>query len=217
MSKDYPARSSRRQGRGERYAEGGWRRPEGPSYRLFIAVDIPSEATRRLVDWQREFLVGDRALRMVPEDQMHVTLVFLGRLKEKELGQASAQLDELGMPEPFEVTANGLVGLPKGRSPRVIAAGIEAPGEPLGKPDGRLKAIHDQLAAGLVAKRLYKRETRQFFPHVTIARARGRTRLDLSQIHTEPVKFTAVRITLYNSVLKQGGAVHQALKTVQLK
>ena len=212
MNHEYPAKPSRRQGRGERFREGHERRPEGPSYRLFIAVEIPAEATHALTLWQRRFLTGDRTLRLTPEEQLHITLAFLGHMPEKELGLASEQLDELGRQvplEPFPVTASGIVGMPQRRPPRVIAAAIE-------EPAGRLKKIHDALAAGQAEKQLYKREKRPFFPHVTIARVRGRTGLDPAALHPEPVKFTAVRITLYNSILKSGGADHKALKTVQL-
>ncbi|MHB9112396.1 MAG: RNA 2',3'-cyclic phosphodiesterase [Thermoleophilia bacterium] len=216
MARDYPARPSRRQGRGERYAEGRSRLGRGtggqrqePSYRLFVAVEIPAEAIRCLVGWQQDHLAADRALRLTPADQLHITLAFLGQKDENEREQAAAQMDELESLRAFEVTAERLVGLPNGRSPRVIAVDCM-------EPTGRLAALHDELAAGLAAKGLYKPGKKGFFPHVTVARARGRSRLDLSEIHPEPVKFTAVRVSLYNSILKASGALHEALKTVQL-
>jgi 2'-5' RNA ligase len=209
LSKNFAARFSRRQGRGERYAEGRGRRPEHASYRLFIAVEIPLTATRALVAWQQQFLASDPALRLTPAEQLHITLVFLGQMGERERDGVALQLDELGRPESFEVVVDAIVGLPRDRSPRVIAAGLK-------EPTGRLNAIHDKLAVGLVEKQLYKREKRPFFPHITLARARGRMHLNLSEIQPEPVKFTAVRVTLYNSILKPSGAIHQALKSVHL-
>lgn len=161
------------------------------------------------MSWQREYLAGDRALRMTPEAQLHITLVFLGRAGEKERDLAAAQLEELAGSSAFEAAATGFVGLPKGRSPRVIAVEIE-------EPTGRLNDIHEKLAAGLVEKNVYNREKRAYYPHVTVARARGKTRLDPTGMHPEPIKFTAVRVTLYNSILKPDGALHEALKTVQL-
>lgn len=215
MSRDYPARSSRKQGRGERYAEGRGRRSEGrggqrePSFRLFFAVDIPENVVNELVLWQREFLVSERMLRMTPAGQLHITLVFLGQMGEKERDLAFGLLEAVNGRGAIEAAATGIVGLPRGRSPRVIAAKID-------EPAGRIEVIHNELAAGLEEKALYKREKRPFFPHVTIARGRGRAQLELSEIHPEPVKFTAVRITLYNSILKANGAEHVALNSVQL-
>ncbi|MDO8736873.1 MAG: RNA 2',3'-cyclic phosphodiesterase [Thermoleophilia bacterium] len=216
MARDFPARPSRRQGRGERYAEGRGRpargmggQRQGPSYRLFVAVEIPAEAIRGLVGWQHEYLAKDKALRLTPVEQLHITLAFLGQKDEDELDQTSKLLDELESRRAFEIEAKRLVGMPRGRSPRVIA--VECM-----EPSGRLKAIHDELAAGLAAKGLYKPEKREFFPHVTVARARGRSHIDLTGITPETVKFTAVRVSLYNSILKASGALHEALKTVQL-
>lgn len=216
MARDYPARPSRRQGRGERYAEGRSRpgrgaggQRQGPSWRLFIAVEIPADAILSLVGWQHDHLASDGALRLTPADQLHITLAFLGQKDEKERDLAASRLDRLESLRSFEVTAERLIGLPRGRSPRVIA--VECT-----EPSGRLAALHGELAAGLVTDGLYKPEKRGFLPHVTVARARGRSRLDLSEIHPEPVKFTAVRVTLYNSILKASGALHEALKTVQL-
>lgn len=167
------------------------------------------DATRELVGWQENYLAGHHSLRLTPVEQLHVTLIFIGQAGENERDLAVAQLEELAPPAVFEVTATGIIGLPRGRSPRVIAAECV-------EPSGRLAAIHKELAAGFVAKGLYKREKRPFLPHVTIARARGRTLLNPEEIHPEPVKFTAVRVTLYNSILKASGALHEALKTVQL-
>jgi 2'-5' RNA ligase len=177
--------------------------------RLFIAVEIPHEATARLVGWQEEYLSGDRALRLCPEGQLHITLAFLGQMDERHRDRAAEELQKLEGASAFEAAAAGLIGLPKGRAPRVIAAAIE-------EPQGLLASLHDRLVAGLVAGKLYKREKRPYFPHVTVARARGRPRINLAEIHPETFKFTAVRVTLYNSILKPSGALHEALKTVQL-
>jgi len=193
----------------ERKSVGRAREPRGPSFRLFVAVEIPEAATQALVAWQQKYLSGERWLRLTPEPQLHVTLAFLGRMGEEERDRAAAVLHELEGEPAFEADATGLVGLPKGRQPRVIAAVID-------EPSGRLMAIQDRLAGGLVRNKLYQREKRPYFPHVTVARSRGRVHLDLAEIHPEPIKFTAVRVTLYNSILKPEGALHEPLKTVRL-
>jgi 2'-5' RNA ligase len=179
------------------------------SYRLFIAIDIPDEAVAELLQWQQRHLAGDRTLRLTPAEQLHVTLVFLGQMDERRLERCAAQLERIEDRRAFELTADRLVGLPKGHNPRVVAAAFGEPGE-------RPRQLHDELAAGLTAKRLYKKEKRPWFPHITIARSRGRTRLRPAGITPEPVKFTAVRVTLYNSILKPSGAEHRPLKSVRL-
>lgn len=182
---------------------------ENNSYRLFVAVEIPAEALEKLLSWQKEHLSGEPALRITPAAQLHITLAFIGQAGDREKELAVAQIDELAGSRSFAATMEAIVGLPRGRAPRVVAARVDEPG-------GILAALHDVLTAGLVEKGIYKREKRPFFPHVTIARSRGRARIDLDAIRPEPVQFTAVRATLYNSILKPSGALHKALKSVQL-
>lgn len=192
-------------GRGVRPA----RNAGGPSYRLFIAVELPGEVAEELVSWQEQFLKADPVMRITPEGQLHITLVFLGQMGEGERELAESQLEDMNERTELNLTATGMVGLPKGRSPRVIAAAIE-------DQEGRIQSLQGELAAGLVKKRLYKKEKRPYFPHVTVARARRRPGINLLDIHPGPVQFTAVRLTLYNSILKPEGAVHRPLKTVEL-
>jgi 2'-5' RNA ligase len=182
---------------------------ENNSYRLFLAVEVPAQAISGLLDWQEAYLAADPVLRMTPAEQLHITLAFIGQAGDREKELAFTQLDEMPARDSFAATLTGLAGLPRGRFPRVIAARVE-------DLSGTLSVIHDDLTAGMVKKRIYKREKRPFFPHITIARARGRTKLDVAAINPEPIQFTAVRVTLYNSILKPSGALHKALKTVQL-
>ena len=182
---------------------------EEHSLRLFIAIDIPPAAVDELISWQDRYLSDEPALRMTPADQLHITLVFIGQVGNRVKELAVEQLDALTLHTAFYVTLSALMGLPNGRSPRVIAARVD-------EPSGALRAFHDELAAGLVAKRIYKRERRPYLPHVTIARARGRTSIELAAIEPAAIQFTAVRATLYNSILKPSGALHKALKSVQL-
>lgn len=183
--------------------------PENSLYRLFVAVDLPAATVESLGDWQQEYLSRDSSLRLTPAAQLHITLAFIGQAGDHERELAFSQMDELTARTAFTASIAALVGLPRGRNPRVVAARVE-------EDSGTLAALHDELVAGLVKRGIYKREKRPYFPHVTVARSRGRTAIDLSAIVPEPIKFTAVRVTLYNSVLKPSGALHKALKSVQL-
>lgn len=188
-------------------------RPQGHedkhALRLFVAVDIPPAAVDTLISWQELYLPADPALRMTPPGQLHVTLAFIGSVGDRERDLAFRQMEELERTAGFTATIDALVGLPRGRNPRVIAARVD-------EPAGKLSALHEELTAGLAAKGIYQRGKRPFCPHVTIARSRRGSRIDLATIAPEPFQFTAVRTTLYNSILKPSGALHKALKSVQL-
>lgn len=177
--------------------------------RLFIAVDIPDPAVECLAGWQQQYLASDPHLRLTPKEQMHVTLVFLSQAEKEDADAAAAALDVLAGTGSFDVTATALAGLPRGRRPRVVAAELEDPAE-------ALKSAHERLLDELARKGLDRREKRDFYHHVTLARSRGRTRIRPEKIAPEPCQFTAVRASLYNSILNKGGAVHTVLKSVQL-
>ena len=49
--------------------------------RLFVALLLPDEAVSRLVEWQQHELGGGPGLRIVPADNLHVTVAFLGGLE----------------------------------------------------------------------------------------------------------------------------------------
>ncbi|MET0762375.1 MAG: 2'-5' RNA ligase family protein, partial [Thermoleophilaceae bacterium] len=50
----------------------------GPRARMFVALDLPSEARRELSEWRDVLIDGRRDLRPVRAEALHVTLVFLG-------------------------------------------------------------------------------------------------------------------------------------------
>lgn len=177
--------------------------------RLFIAVDIPGAAVECLAGWQQQYLASDPHLRLTPKEQMHVTLLFLGQAGKEDADAAAAALDVLAGTGSFDVTATALAGLPRGRRPRVVAAELEDPAE-------ALKSAQERLLDELARRGLDRREKRGFHPHVTLARSRGNTRIRPENITPEHCLFTAVRVSLYNSILNQGGAVHTVLKSVQL-
>lgn len=126
--------------------------------RLFTALEIPGHLVPRL-EMLRGRLAGARWIR--PESY-HLTLRFAGDIEEPEADDFVEALCEVAV-EPFTLRLSG-VGSFGGRRPRALWAGVEAC-EPL----IRLHRAHERAArkAGLAP------ETRNFAPHVTLARLRG--------------------------------------------
>src|SRR5882724_10545658 len=61
------------------------KRPGSPRARLFLALDLPDDLRAALVEWRSAALAGRADLRPVAPEALHVTLVFLGYLPEKEI------------------------------------------------------------------------------------------------------------------------------------
>jgi 2'-5' RNA ligase len=198
-------------------------RLKSPRARLFVALDLPASVRAGLVAWQGEAL-GDPALRAVAPEALHVTLCFLAYHPEKDIKRITevitgieARPTELRLaPEP--------VPIPKNR-PRLFALGAEGEGA---------VALQAELSERLQARRFYKPEKRPFWSHLTVARVkparrtsserRARRRGRPMRVSRPPKAlpgelleaFSAVRVTLYQSLLRPTGAEYVSLAELDL-
>src|SRR5258708_28980716 len=151
------------------------------SWRLFIAIELPSNVRRRLknhVDHLRE-AVPDARASWAREENLHLTLKFLGdtRLTRVE-GLSQATQRAASAVAPFEMIIGTSGAFPPNGQPRVLWIGIE-------DPAGQLALLHEVLE-DQCARTGFDQEKRPYHPHLTIARLRqtqGAGRL--SQIHKE--------------------------------
>ena len=179
--------------------------------RLFLALDVPDEARREIARW-RDSVVGERKeLRPVAAGALHVTLVFLGRRPQDRIAEiwelASAAAGGLGVPT---LTPATLVPVPA-RRPRLLALDLSDEG-------ARAAAVHGALSRALEGAGLHEPEARPFWPHVTLARVRGRSRLAELKAPPPPPRaaFRAPALTLYRSDLHPAGARYVALERLDL-
>lgn len=123
--------------------------------RLFSGLELPDHIIDRLA-LLRGKLPG---ARWIDPERFHVTLRFVGDVDDMTARHFSMALSEIEF-DPFELRLTTL-GSFGGNKPRTLWAGIE-PCEPL----LRLQRAHERAArrAGLPA------ETRNFTPHITLAR-----------------------------------------------
>jgi RNA 2',3'-cyclic 3'-phosphodiesterase len=177
--------------------------------RAFIALDLPQAALEPVTRLQAGLSVG----RVMPEDNLHLTLAFLGEISEMQAVDVAQALTVMALP-PLVLTLRGL-DLFGGRRPSVLFIRAEGPG---------LEALHDKVARMVRAAGVALPRAR-FRPHVTIARfprelaAKDRQRLaeflSLNGTFALP-PIPAERVTLYRSHLRDEGAIHEALADVSL-
>lgn len=163
------------------------------------------------MDWREAALAGRKDLRPVAAEALHVTLVFLGYLPEKEIGTAAATaFGVLGGLAPARLAIKDVRPVPP-RDPRLFALDLS-------DEEGRATAIHSAAADALAAARLYRPEKRPFWPHLTVARVkRGERRappVDGEGLPGAP--FDAAVVTLYRSHLSPRGARYEALERLSL-
>jgi 2'-5' RNA ligase len=187
-------------------------RLKSPRLRLFVALDLPVAFVDALVSWREEAIGQVPAIRLVARESLHVTLVFLGYQPEREANRI-AEICFADPPSPFELRAEGLVGVPP-RRPRLYALGLEDPG-------GAVSTWQGSLSAALEQARLYEPEKRPFWSHVTLARAkrdRPAPRLDTPPVLPDELRasFTADQATVYKSTLTPRGAVYDPVARTSL-
>ncbi len=135
--------------------------------RLFVGIDIDPEIRERiarLVEGVREFAPDARWVR--PET-FHVTLKFIGEVREPLVDDVMAALARVrGAATTISFRGAGFFPMP--RSARVFWIGIEADANlaPLARAVDR--NLVDAKSLGIAA------ETRPFSPHLTLARASER-------------------------------------------
>jgi RNA 2',3'-cyclic 3'-phosphodiesterase len=184
----------------------------GPRARMFVALDLPSEARSALAAWRDDLVEGRRDLRPVRAEALHVTLVFLGWQDEKAADAiASAAFDACtGLPAA-RLKPGAIRPLPP-RDPRLFALDLE-------DAEGRATAVQSAISGALEAGRWYRPEKRPFWPHLTLARVkRGERRVPpLPEAPAPPSEpFSAGRLTLYRSTLRPQGAIYDPLAQVAL-
>jgi 2'-5' RNA ligase len=183
------------------------------SARLFVALELPAEVRAALARFGRAAADADHALRAVRDDDLHVTLLFLGHRPLDEIDVAAGVVDEAasGVAAPLLELGAPLWLSP--RRPHVLTVA-------LADPSHALAALQSAVAVGLVEALGLVPERRRFLPHVTVARVR---RGAVPRREGLPAAtwgaggaFPGEAVTLFRSYLGGGPARYEPLLRVPL-
>ena len=172
--------------------------------RLFTAIRIPQAQKEVLLS----LMGGLPHVRWQREDQLHLTLRFIGEVDEKKAEEIRLILSTIQF-LPFSTRIKGVDIFGPARKPRMLWAGPENP-EPV-------KALQEKITNTL--RRLdLEPEDRKYKPHVTLARIKGNNRDKLtrfldhySSLALDP--FEVQEFVLYRSHLSHTGSQYQVVET----
>jgi len=168
--------------------------------RLFLALRVPEDVLAEIERWQCGELPG---VRLVQREHLHVTLAFLGH---RPVGELDAIVDALrrASAEPGEIR------LTPARYRETRSVGMLV----LEDERGSAAALADDLQGRLERLGVYRRESRPWLPHLTVARWRERPRLQpaLPSVGT----FVPSDAAAYLSRLHPDGARYEVLESVAL-
>ncbi|HEX3256447.1 MAG TPA: 2'-5' RNA ligase family protein [Gaiellaceae bacterium] len=171
--------------------------------RLFCALLLPPVAIDGLVAWQLRELRAADGLRIVPRENLHVTLAFLGSTGRSHLsGVVEAVRFAAAEVEPPLLEA---VRYRETKSVGMIVLADEA---------DRATGLAERLWDELEGRGVYEREGRKWLPHVTVARFRSRPRLSPPVPDLRDVVPSDAAVMI--SRLRPGGAQYEVFETVSL-
>lgn len=175
-------------------------------HRLFVAIRPPEHVRDQLID----LMEGISGARWQGEDQLHLTLRFIGEVDRHVANDVVALLGAIHHP-PFQIALNGLGIFDRRGVPETLWAGISPP-EPV-------HVLHNKVDQA-VARAGIAPERRAFHPHITIARlgrATGSVHDFLARAGgatSEP--FEVASFGLYESQLTPDGAVYTQVERYRL-
>jgi RNA 2',3'-cyclic 3'-phosphodiesterase len=182
--------------------------------RAFLAIRPTEPVITSLLAAQTELDEAGADVRWVSAEAVHLTIQFLGDVRESEVPQIQSGLvEQLGALPPFEIECRGLGTFPNQKRPRVVWVGLRGDG---------IQRVAD--AAETVLSPLgFPPEERDLTPHITIGRvrsARGAEALVRALKENGDRVFGSCRIEeviLYRSQLRSDGAVYTPLVAIPLR
>lgn len=191
-------------------------------HRIFIAINLPEDIKKKLASYQKKW--PEFPAKWVSQDNLHITLEFLGYLTNQELGEVCMVAKEaVKRHGSFSINLNkilyGGVGSGSGHDlttkvPKMIWA--------IGQDVKELADLKNDLEEALLESVRFTPENRKFVPHVSLARI-----LEWEWKKIEPEErpeieenidllFSVESIEIMESELKRGGPVYTILESIDL-
>ncbi len=175
--------------------------------RIFIAIDI-AESIRREVAGLGRFLPDTRP---VPDEQLHLTLKFIGEVEGGRVLDIKEALHDIVRPA-FSLCLKGVGTFPPRGIPRILWAGVDP---------------HEHIVnlRNAIERKLFEigvpRERQKFSPHLTLARLRNCPLKRLQEFLAgnamlRTAEFQVEQFHLYKSQLTKSGAIHTILESYPL-
>ena len=129
--------------------------------RLFVALDIEPAIHAQIAHFLASLKARAPEVRWVRPESLHVTLKFIGEVREDKAAHIKKALASVQAAPPT-VTFRGTGFFPNAKAPRVFWIGVEA--------DGNLPQLAKKVDE-VTAKLGIEQEKQSYKPHLTLARS----------------------------------------------
>jgi len=176
-------------------------------WRLFCAIEIPSHVRELVAAHVRRLreLVPDGRASWTREDNLHLTIKFIGEVEASRAAELSAAAERaVAGVGAFSIVVDRTGVFPR----RVLWIGVT-------EPTGRLATVQQRLEEECLAVGFLK-DSRPFSPHLTLARFRQtKSTRDLETAHLqlqfEPVEVKVNELLVIRSQLSSEGSKYTVL------
>lgn len=179
--------------------------------RSFIAIKIDESLKDKMTEVQSKLSKSCADVKWVERENLHITLKFLGDVSLKKLKEVKSCLNEiLPNEKSFKISFSKVGYFPNINNPRVVWIGTENGGEKL---ISLSKKIEDNFC-----KIGFKKEDREFKPHLTIGRVKSGYNKDKLKnginnfCNLEFGEMTVDKIYLMKSTLTPKGPIYEVLE-----
>ena len=184
-------------------------------HKLFIAINLPRDIKKILTGYEKRW--PELPARWVSQENLHITLVFLGDLTDVELGEVCVAVKEVMLKHnSFNISLAKVFYGPPGKIPPKMIW-VE------GKGSKELLFLKNDLQKHLLRIIRFAPEARIFSPHITLARIREwewkkiepEERPNVNE--TIDLTFSVESIEVMESELKRGGPQYTIIESHKLR
>ncbi|MEN3045685.1 MAG: RNA 2',3'-cyclic phosphodiesterase [Candidatus Hydrothermales bacterium] len=169
--------------------------------RLFFGIPIEEDKKNKIFEYLKKHNVFKRDYKWVPKENYHITLKFLGEVEEKLVKDLDKIGEEISLLfNSFVVHTNGFSGFPNKKKARVFFLDLK---------EKREIAKVFEVLENKVSKLNFKREDREYHPHITLARLRHPE--SIPELEPLEIELNIDRFSLYQSILKKEGSLYKIL------
>lgn len=185
--------------------------------RLFTAITLPDNIKDEIVKESEKY--KDLPGKFVKREDLHITLLFMGNVKENDIDNVKVSLNEVQKHvQSFNVSLTKIgFAPPNSRVPRMIWVYVEN--------NNNLQKLHDSIVDELDKNKIsYHKEDREYYPHINLARLKTFELRNLTEeeiFSYEPVdinlSFEVKDFSLIESKLTRQGPIYKIIHKVKLK
>ncbi|MBD3228954.1 MAG: RNA 2',3'-cyclic phosphodiesterase [Candidatus Lokiarchaeota archaeon] len=178
--------------------------------RAFISININEmEIINEIVKIQNEFQRVEGRIKSIEQENIHITLKFLGNITEPMSKRIISKLNNVQF-DPFELELKGLGCFPRPSRPRIIWVGCE-------KGTENVRDIYNQIESELSE---FKFKKDRFRSHITISRVKRINRSEIDRLKKilfsfKNKDFGTIKVNsfqLMKSVLTPKGPIYSVLE-----